>query len=165
MKDQNKIIQNILFTTKRILKSVENTHVNTEFLHYQNWIVELIEEIIIRLGKIENVNGSDAWANISRAFSIKLKSKKVDFTQDMVSYIQLLSKVLDKTGITLKDFEFLMKLKWKSNSKFHLKKSQTIEEALEELEQFLKSPPDGLQDYVMPLTKAIYYVVKTWRYD
>ncbi|CAG8639522.1 231_t:CDS:1 [Funneliformis caledonium] len=164
MKDQNKITQDTLSTTRGILKLLENTHANTEFLRYRDWVAELIEEIIIRLGKIENVNGWDAWANISRAFSIKLKSKKVDFAQDAIPYLQLLSKVLDKTGITLEEFEFLMKMKWKSNSNFHLEESQTIEEVLEELEQFLKSPPDGLQDYVVPLMKAIY-VVKTWRYD
>lgn len=43
-------------------------------------------------------------------------------------------KVLNKVSIMLEDFELLLKLKWKSNAEFYLKKSQTEEEALKELE-------------------------------
>lgn len=53
------------FTTKGILKLLKNTHADTEFLCYQNWVTVLIEEIIIKLSKKENVNGSDAWVNIN----------------------------------------------------------------------------------------------------
>ncbi|PKC13559.1 hypothetical protein RhiirA5_410465 [Rhizophagus irregularis] len=41
---------------------------------------------------------------------------------------------LNKVSIMLEDFELLLKLKWKSNTEFYLKKSQTEEEALKELE-------------------------------
>ncbi|GBC43097.1 hypothetical protein RIR_jg40962.t1 [Rhizophagus irregularis DAOM 181602=DAOM 197198] len=41
---------------------------------------------------------------------------------------------LNKVSIMLEDFELLLKLKWKSNAEFYLKKSQTEEEALKELE-------------------------------
>jgi hypothetical protein len=163
MKVQNEITQDNISTTREILESLENTHVNTKFLRYRDWVAELIVEIVVKLGKMKDVNGSDAWANISRAFSVKIMNEMVDFEKEAVPYIQLLSEVLDKTSITLEDFELLMRLKWKSNNEFHLDKSQTVQEALEELEQFVKSPPDGFQDYVVPVQKAVY-TVKNWRY-
>ncbi|PKY44971.1 hypothetical protein RhiirA4_542245 [Rhizophagus irregularis] len=59
----------------------------------------------------------------------------------------------------LEDFELLLKLKWKGNTKFYLEKSQTEEEALEELKQFFKSSPDSLQNYIIPVKKAIYAAI------
>lgn len=78
--------------------------------------------------------------------------------QDAILYIQLLMKVLDKISIMLEDFELLLKLKWKGNTEFYLEKSQTEEEALEELKRFFKSSPDSLQNYMIPVKKAIYAI-------
>ncbi|CAB4440067.1 unnamed protein product [Rhizophagus irregularis] len=114
---------------KDLRKIIKDLTVTKEIFRYRDWVNKLIQEIVRKLDKLEDINGASAWDIISYEFSIMIKydhekikdEENIDhFSPDAREYIKPLKKILDKVNISLGEFVLLMKFKWTSNDEFHV---------------------------------------------
>lgn len=153
------MIYNTREDIKDLRRIIKDLTVTKEIFRYRDWVNKLIQEIVRKLDKLEDINGASAWDIISYEFSIMIKydhekikdEENIDhFSPDAREYIKPLKKILDKVNISLGEFVLLMKFKWTSNDEFHVWRYQTV---LKELMRL--SFPKDLECFMDPSEKAI----------
>ncbi|PKY60073.1 hypothetical protein RhiirA4_483353 [Rhizophagus irregularis] len=136
MVNQNDIVQNTFILTEEILISLKTSSEDMKILS-------------IRLNNTEGIGGWDVWKKISRAFDSKIDKERVDFRQSDMEHIKRLEEIINEVDISIEEFECLMRLRNKSNHKFH-KGSQTMDEAKNQLKSF----PENIVE-IGPLKKVL----------
>jgi hypothetical protein len=149
MVNQNDIVQNTFILTEEILISLKTSSEDMKILRYRDWIKKFINEIAIRLNNTEGIGGWDVWKKISRAFDSKIDKERVDFRQSEMEHIKRLEEIINEVDISIEEFECLMRLRNKSNHKFH-KGSQTMDEAKNQPKSF----PENIVE-IGPLKKVL----------
>jgi len=162
MKTQNEIVQDTFSLTENILISLENTSKQKQILRYNDWVVTLIDEIIVPgLG----VGGRDAWIKISNAYTRNMSQNTIDFEyfeykdDEEEQLFEQLEDILDKVNMTIEDFDWLIKLNKMRNAEFHIN-AQPIDEAKKQLEMPF---PDDFECYKEPLKKALDAIETQWK--